>query len=42
VREHRALKEDVLTNRVACASPGCHGSSHPFNKVPQAEEQATR
>jgi cytochrome c-type protein NapC len=42
VREHRALKEDVLTNRVACASPGCHGYSHPFNKVPQAEEQATR
>jgi cytochrome c-type protein NapC len=42
VREHKALQEDLLTNRVACASAGCHGYSHPFNKNLPAEEHAQR
>lgn len=32
VREHRALEADLTSNKVACASAGCHGYSHPFNK----------
>jgi nitrate/TMAO reductase-like tetraheme cytochrome c subunit len=42
VREHRALEADLLTNTVACASAGCHGYSHPFNKDPATEERAAR
>lgn len=42
VREHRALEQDLLTNTVACASAGCHGYSHPFNKDQPAEEHAQR
>lgn len=42
VREHRALQQDLLTNKVACASAGCHGYSHPFNKDQPAEEHAQR
>lgn len=42
VREHRALQQDLLTNTVACASAGCHGYSHPFNKDQPAEEHAQR
>ena len=42
VREHRALEQDLLTNTVACASAGCHGYSHPFNKDQSAEEHAQR
>jgi nitrate/TMAO reductase-like tetraheme cytochrome c subunit len=40
VREHRALETDLLANKVACASAGCHGYSHPFNKDQPGEEQA--
>lgn len=32
VREHTALLEDLEANKVACASAGCHGYSHPFSK----------
>lgn len=42
VREHRALQEDLLANKVACASAGCHGYSHPFSKSQPAEEHAQR
>jgi cytochrome c-type protein NapC len=43
VREHRAMLEDLEANRVACASAGCHGYSHPFSKQAQkAQEHATR
>lgn len=42
VREHRALEEDLLTNKVACASAGCHGYSHPFNKDAEGEERVQR
>lgn len=38
VREHTALQEDLESNKVACASAGCHGYSHPFSK--EAREKA--
>lgn len=39
VREHTALEEDLLSNKVACASAGCHGYSHPFNKQQEQEQE---
>lgn len=42
VREHRALEDDLKDNKVACASAGCHGYSHPFNKGAQPAEQVAR
>lgn len=33
VGEHQALADDLAANRVACASAGCHGFSHPFTKT---------
>lgn len=41
VREHAAMLEDLEANKVACASAGCHGYSHPFSKK-AGVEQATR
>lgn len=42
VREHSALLEDLTSNKVACASAGCHGYSHPFSKKAREEKQAAR
>jgi cytochrome c-type protein NapC len=43
VREHTALMDDLLTNKVACASAGCHGYSHPFSKKGDVKKlEATR
>lgn len=42
VREHRALEKDLKANTVACASAGCHGYSHPFNKKEGSREHARR
>ena len=42
VREHRALQQDLQANNVACASAGCHGYSHPFNKQQPAPEHAQK
>lgn len=42
VREHRALAADLLANTVACASAGCHGYSHPFNKADEPVPEAPR
>ena len=41
VREHAAALEDIEADKVACASAGCHGYSHPFNKQTDLE-RATR
>ena len=41
VREHTALLTELETNKVACASAGCHGYSHPFSKQ-AIGEQASR
>jgi cytochrome c-type protein NapC len=43
VREHQAMYEDLVSNKVACASAGCHGYSHPFSKEAQkSQEHAAR
>jgi nitrate/TMAO reductase-like tetraheme cytochrome c subunit len=40
VREHAAAIDDIEAGRVACASAGCHGYSHPFNKETEPEHAA--
>jgi len=32
VPEHRALEAELASNKVSCASGGCHGFAHPFTK----------
>jgi len=32
VPDHAALRAELDTNRVSCASSGCHGYAHPFSK----------
>lgn len=38
VPDHESLKAELLTNKVSCASAGCHGYAHPFTKPAKAEE----
>jgi nitrate/TMAO reductase-like tetraheme cytochrome c subunit len=35
VPEHTSLRTELEANRVSCASGGCHGFAHPFNKPPK-------
>jgi hypothetical protein len=30
VPDHHASLADVRTDRLSCASPGCHGRAHPY------------
>jgi cytochrome c-type protein NapC len=32
VPEHESMKEQLFSNKVSCASGGCHGYAHPFSK----------
>ncbi len=32
VPDHEALKQELDSNQVSCASSGCHGYAHPFTK----------
>ncbi len=32
VPDHDALKTELFSNKVSCASTGCHGFAHPFDK----------
>lgn len=32
VPDHVALKDELFSNKVSCASGGCHGFAHPFSK----------
>jgi nitrate/TMAO reductase-like tetraheme cytochrome c subunit len=34
VPDHVSLKAEVESNKVSCASAGCHGYAHPFTKKP--------
>lgn len=36
VPDHESLKAELDSNRVSCASAGCHGYAHPFTKSQQA------
>lgn len=33
VPDHEALRAELNSNRVSCASAGCHGFAHPFSKL---------
>lgn len=35
VPDHESLREELGTNKVSCASAGCHGQAHPFTKTPE-------
>jgi nitrate/TMAO reductase-like tetraheme cytochrome c subunit len=37
VPDHRALAAELESNRVSCASAGCHGYAHPFSKPSEPE-----
>ena len=39
VPDHESLKAEVDSNKVSCASSGCHGYAHSFNKPLTAAEQ---
>lgn len=39
VPDHEALQSELGSNRVSCASAGCHGYAHPFTKPQNAPEQ---
>jgi cytochrome c-type protein NapC len=32
IPDHQSLEEELATNKVSCASAGCHGYAHPFTK----------
>ena len=38
--EHRSLEAELASNKVSCASAGCHGYAHPFTKGPAAPKSA--
>jgi nitrate/TMAO reductase-like tetraheme cytochrome c subunit len=42
VPEHISLKAELLSNRVSCASAGCHGFAHPFFKSQEQRDSSTR
>ncbi len=35
VQEHLGMQEELESNRVSCASAGCHGVAHRFSKRPE-------
>jgi len=35
VPEHRSFEKELASNKVSCASAGCHGYAHPFSKEAQ-------
>jgi nitrate/TMAO reductase-like tetraheme cytochrome c subunit len=40
VPDHDSLKQELLDNKVSCASAGCHGYAHPFSKPTDSERKA--
>jgi cytochrome c-type protein NapC len=32
--DHLSMEAELASNKVSCASPGCHGYAHPFSKGP--------
>ncbi len=36
VPDHESLRTELESNRVSCASAGCHGLAHPFTQLAQA------
>jgi cytochrome c-type protein NapC len=43
IPDHRALQQELFSNKVSCASAGCHGFAHPFTKgLPPLGHEASR
>ena len=42
VRDHASALEDIRSDKVGCASPGCHGYAHPLTKTPLELEKAKK
>jgi nitrate/TMAO reductase-like tetraheme cytochrome c subunit len=40
--DHRSLQAELASNKVSCASAGCHGYAHPFTKQLPAEAAIRR
>jgi cytochrome c-type protein NapC len=40
--DHRSLEPELASNRISCASAGCHGYAHPFTKNEGAGSDAHR
>jgi nitrate/TMAO reductase-like tetraheme cytochrome c subunit len=38
--DHRSLEAELASNKVSCASAGCHGYAHPFTKQPKNSQIA--
>lgn len=38
IADHVSLKSELDSNKVSCASAGCHGTAHPFNKSSTSEQ----
>ena len=41
VPDHESLKAELFSNKVSCASAGCHGYAHPFTKKPEPPNGGT-
>jgi nitrate/TMAO reductase-like tetraheme cytochrome c subunit len=39
--DHRSLDAELSSNKVSCASAGCHGYAHPFTKHLDATDRAS-
>jgi nitrate/TMAO reductase-like tetraheme cytochrome c subunit len=39
VPDHESLRAELDSNKVSCASAGCHGYAHPFTKSSSAKHQ---
>jgi len=42
IPDHQSMRAELESNRVSCASAGCHGFAHPFNKLAQARTGPSR
>jgi cytochrome c-type protein NapC len=36
IPDHKSLENELFSNKVSCASAGCHGFAHPFSKPSRA------
>jgi nitrate/TMAO reductase-like tetraheme cytochrome c subunit len=42
VPDHESLRSELESNRVSCASAGCHGFAHPFTKFAKSDSSPAR
>lgn len=41
IPDHQSLEPELASNKVSCASAGCHGYAHPFTKADGAQAGGT-